>query len=59
MPEHMQYFYMIIQNLAKVFTPLEVFHILQQHSHKLQCIMCLFYIFDQTKVVYNYEMGGK
>ena len=44
---------MDIQWLAKVFTPLELFHILSCYNHKCKCILMGFYVIDQHKVV-NY-----
>uniref|UniRef100_A0A803JB72 Reverse transcriptase domain-containing protein n=1 Tax=Xenopus tropicalis TaxID=8364 RepID=A0A803JB72_XENTR len=42
-----------IQWLAKVFGPLELFHILSHYSHKHESILLEFHVKDQYKVVYT------
>ena len=44
--------------LNKVFTPLELFHILSYYNHKCKCILMGFYVIDQHKVMHNCEVEG-
>uniref|UniRef100_A0AAR2K6E1 Inositol hexakisphosphate and diphosphoinositol-pentakisphosphate kinase n=1 Tax=Pygocentrus nattereri TaxID=42514 RepID=A0AAR2K6E1_PYGNA len=48
-----------LQCLEKVFTPLEVFHILSCYAHKLTCILLGSYVIDQHKVASNCEVKRK
>ena len=48
-----------LQWLAKIFIPLELFHILSRYNHKRKCILLGFYVIDQHKVVHNCEVEGK
>ena len=50
---------LFVQWLAKVFTPLELFHILSHFDHKCKCILLGFYVIDQHKVVHNCEVERK
>ena len=48
-----------LQWLAKVFMPLELFHILSRYNHKRKCILLGFYVIDQHEVAHNCEVEGK
>lgn len=50
---------MIIQFLAKVFIPLDLFHMLSNYNKKLHVILLEFYGIDQYKIVYNGEVKAK
>lgn len=44
---------------AKVFIPLELFHILSRYDHKHKYILLEFYVKDQHKLTYNCEVERK